>query len=44
LSKKRPFKKAVVAVPNCPKDTHYFAFKKAAASRPWLFVVPIIVT
>ena len=25
---------ALVVVPNCPKETHYFAFKKAAASRP----------
>jgi hypothetical protein len=25
---------ALVVVPNCPKKTHYFAFKKAAASRP----------
>jgi hypothetical protein len=25
---------ALVVVPNCPKKTHHFAFKKAAASRP----------
>ena len=25
---------ALGVVPNCPKETHYFAFKKAAASRP----------
>jgi hypothetical protein len=25
---------ALVVVPNCPKETNYFAFKKVAASRP----------
>ena len=31
---------ALVAVPNCPKESHYFAFKKATARFAPVVVVP----